>query len=239
VAHVKKRPIFSVSYLIFKFRAFMKPSSQRKPTASTRRKERAAHAVSLRTKRPVDVCTICLTAVIGPALRMAERRLGRYTPCGCERVCWECAYNYAMRSSLWRDDMTPIINEDDLNSKVVRCPCCNSIATSFEECSPTGASLVVAALPFRDLSAQERSTLRREPSSAWGRARAEPQYERSPGERAEASDVRRAARRHAEAQAKHVTVVEEATFREDVAKQIVSTGLAAALARPTQVFPRP
>jgi hypothetical protein len=32
VAHVKKRPIFSVSYLIFKFRAFMKPSSQRKPT---------------------------------------------------------------------------------------------------------------------------------------------------------------------------------------------------------------
>ena len=146
----------------------MKPSCERKPTASTRRKERAAHAVSLRTKRPVDVCTICLTAVIGPALRMAERRLGRYTPCGCERVCWECAYNYAMRSSLWRDDMTPIINEDDLNSKVVRCPCCNSIATSFEECSPTGASLVVASLPFRDLSAQERSTLRREPSSAWG-----------------------------------------------------------------------
>ena len=63
----------------------MKPSCERKPTASTRRKERAAHAVSLRTKRPVDVCTICLTAVIGPALRMAERRLGRYTPCGCER----------------------------------------------------------------------------------------------------------------------------------------------------------
>ena len=107
-----------------------------------------------------------------------------------------------MRSSLWGADNRPIFNEDDLNSKIVRCPCCNSTATAFEEFNPTGTTLSIAALPFRDLSARERCTLRSEPPSAWGRARAEPQYERSPGERAEATAAQRGARRSAEQQAK-------------------------------------
>ena len=182
------------------------------------------------------MCTICLDAVIGPALRTAERRLGRYTPCGCEKLCWDCAYNHAMRSSLWGADNQPILNEDDLNSKIVRCPCCNSTVDAFEECTPTGTTLTVCALPFRDLSAQERCTLRSEPPSAWGRERAEPQHERSPGERAEARAAERGARRSAEQQAKHSTLVEEAEFREGVAQLVDSSGLRAALARPMQVW---
>ena len=209
---------------------------QRKPSAKKVRQEKAARAVAQRKSRPVDVCTICLDAVIGPALRTAERRLGRYTPCGCEKLCWDCAYNHAMRSSLWGADNQPILNEDDLNSKIVRCPCCNSTVDAFEECSPTGTTMSVCALPFRDLSAQERCTLRSEPPSAWGRERAEPQHERSPGERAEARAAERGARRSAEQQAKHSTLVEEAEFREGVAQLVDSSGLRAALARPMQVW---
>ena len=84
---------------------------QRKPSAKRVRQEKAARAVAQRKSRPVDVCTICLDAVIGPALRTAERRLGRYTPCGCEKLCWDCAYNHAMRSSLWGADNQPGVSE--------------------------------------------------------------------------------------------------------------------------------
>ena len=208
----------------------------RKPSKSKRRQQKAAHAVAQRTKRPVNVCTICMESVIGPALRTAERRLGRFMPCGHEQLCWDCAYNHAMRSSLYNDDHSPILNEKDLDEKVVRCPCCNSTATAFAECSPAGTALTVAALPFRDLSAQERSTLRREPPSAWGRPRAEPHYELSRGEVADAAAAQKGARRSAEEQAKHGTIVWEATFREEVARLIASTGLGAALARPPQVW---
>ena len=48
---------------------------KRKPSAKRVRQQKAAHAVAQRTSRPVDVCTWCLDAVIGPALRTAERRL--------------------------------------------------------------------------------------------------------------------------------------------------------------------
>ena len=65
-----------------------------------------------------------------------------------------------MRSSLYRADNQPILNEDDLESTAVHCPGCNSVATAFEECTPAGTILAVAALPFRDLSAQQRHTLR-------------------------------------------------------------------------------
>ena len=132
----------------------------RKPSARQLRKQRAAHAVAQRTSRQVDLCAICQEGVIGPALRTAERRLGRFLPCGCEKLCWNCAYNYAMRSSLYRADNQPILNEDDLESTAVHCPGCNSVATAFEECTPAGTILAVAALPFRDLSAQQRHTLR-------------------------------------------------------------------------------
>ena len=216
----------------------MDETLNRGPSARAKRKQRAANAVAQRMYRPVDVCTICLGVILGPALRKAERRLPRYMPCGCTKTCWCCAYNHAMRSSLWGDDNLPILNEDDLNSRVVRCPCCNSAVSTFEECSPSGTVLARSALPFSDLSARERDTLRREPPSAWGLVRDEP-VELSPDERAEAAEAQRAARRSTEQQAKHGTAVHEALFREGVVELIVSTGLKAALARPTQVRPNP
>ena len=216
----------------------MGKSEGRGSSARARRKKKALVAVAARKSRPPDVCTICHDATLGPALRAADRRLGRYMPCGCSKTCWTCAYNHAMRSSLWDDDNRPIQNEDDLKRRVVRCPCCNSAADAFEECGPSGAVLVSSALPFDDLTDSDRFTLRREPPSAWGVPRDEP-VELSPDDRAEVAEAERAARRSSEQQAKHGTAMYEAEFREGVACKIVNTGLQTALARTPQVWPEP
>ena len=207
----------------------------RKPTARQIRKQKAENAVAQRKRHQVDVCTLCLTRVLGPALRAEENRLGRFGPCGCVRFCWSCAFNFAMRQSLYRDDYQPILKEDDLDNKEVRCPGCNTVAVTFEECGPAGTTVAVEALPFRDLSWEERSTLRREPPSAWGRPRATPQLEPTPEEKAEAKAAERGARRSADEQARFSTHVDETEWRRDVARIAASSGLVAALERPVQV----
>ena len=207
----------------------------RKPTARQIRKQKAENAVAQRKRHQVDVCTLCLTRVLGPALRAEENRLGRFGPCGCVQFCWSCAFNFAMRQSLYRDDYQPILKEDDLDNKEVRCPGCNTVAVTFEECGPAGTTVAVEALPFRDLSWEERSTLRREPPSAWGRPRATPQLEPTPEEKAEAKAAERGARRSADEQARFSTHVDETEWRRDVARIAASSGLVAALERPVQV----
>ena len=168
---------------------------ERKPTKRQIQKLKMESMLAQRKTRQVDTCGLCLVRVIGPALRAQENRLGRFMPCGCERLCWSCAYNFAMRESLYCADNKPILNQDDLDHKQVRCPCCNTVASAFQECGPKGDIVEQAPLPFRDLSWEQRRTLRCEPPSAWGRPRASPQLEQTPEEKAEAKAAQRGARR--------------------------------------------
>ena len=156
-------------------RPCLSQAMKRKPTKRQIQKLKMESMLAQRKSRQVDTCGLCLVRVIGPALRAQENRLGRFMPCGCERLCWSCAYNFAMRESLYCADNKPILNQDDLDHKQVRCPCCNTVASAFQECGPKGIIVEQAPLPFRDLSWEQRRTLRREPPSAWGRPRASPQ----------------------------------------------------------------
>jgi len=158
----------------------MKP---RKPKKRQIQKQKMEKMLAQRKTRKVNTCRLCSVRVIGPALRALENRLGRFMPCGCEQLCWSCAYKFAVRESLYCADGTPILNQDDLDQKQVRCPCCNMVASAFQECGPAGTIVEQAALPFRDLSWDQRNTLRRELPSACGRQRGLPQFEQAPDEK--------------------------------------------------------